>query len=133
MRRKGFPDSYDRPRLIRFLADVKAGRSPVSCPVYSHLTYDTVPGATALPDLLQRLERLLRLDAEELTVIFMNAPAWQTTAACAGVESGRGIVWMEPRAAAEVQLSEIMQGRVFAPNSSSRLHRARKILLSVAG
>ncbi len=44
MGRKGFPESYDLPRLIRFLADVKAGRSPVSCPVYSHLTYDIVPG-----------------------------------------------------------------------------------------
>src|SRR2546426_3221121 len=50
MGRKGFPESYDLPRLIRFLADVKAGRSPVSCPVYSHLTYDTVPGATAVID-----------------------------------------------------------------------------------
>ncbi len=50
MGRKGFPESYDRPHLIRFLADVKAGRSPVSCPVYSHLTYDTVPGATAVID-----------------------------------------------------------------------------------
>src|SRR3989442_11951790 len=44
MGRKGFPESYDLPRLIRFLADMKAGRSPVSCPVYSHLTYDIVPG-----------------------------------------------------------------------------------------
>jgi type I pantothenate kinase len=43
MGRKGFPESYDLPRLVRFLADMKAGRSPVSCPVYSHLTYDIVP------------------------------------------------------------------------------------------
>jgi len=50
MGRKGFPESYDRPRLIRFLADVKAGRSPVSCPVYSHLTYDIVAGATVVID-----------------------------------------------------------------------------------
>jgi type I pantothenate kinase len=50
MRRKGFPESYDRPRLIRFLADVKAGQSPVSCSVYSHLTYDIVPGATVVID-----------------------------------------------------------------------------------
>jgi type I pantothenate kinase len=50
MRRKGFPESYDLPRLIQFLADVKAGRSPVSCPVYSHLTYDIVPGEAAVVD-----------------------------------------------------------------------------------
>jgi type I pantothenate kinase len=50
MGRKGFPESYDRPRLIRFLADVKAGGSPVPCPVYSHLTYDIVPGATVVID-----------------------------------------------------------------------------------
>ena len=50
MGRKGFPESYDRPRLIRFLADLKAGRSPVPCPVYSHLTYDIVPGATVVID-----------------------------------------------------------------------------------
>lgn len=48
--RKGFPESYDRPRLIRSLADVKAGRWPVACPVYSHLTYDIVPGATVVID-----------------------------------------------------------------------------------
>ncbi len=50
MARKGFPESYDRSRLIRFLADVKAGRSPVSCPVYSHLTYDIIPEATVVID-----------------------------------------------------------------------------------
>ena len=50
MRRKGFPESYDVARLFRFLADVKAGRSPVSCPVYSHLTYDIVPGEKVVLD-----------------------------------------------------------------------------------
>src|SRR6266849_4072719 len=50
MGRQGFPESYDLPRLIRFLADVKAGRSPVSCPVYSHLTYDIVPGEALVID-----------------------------------------------------------------------------------
>src|SRR5207302_2632366 len=46
MGRKGFPERYDRPRLIRFLGDLKAGQSPLSCPVYSHLTYDIVPDST---------------------------------------------------------------------------------------
>src|SRR5207245_8643725 len=50
MGRKGFPESYDRPRLISFLADVEGGQSPLSCPVYSHLTYDIVPGATVTID-----------------------------------------------------------------------------------
>lgn len=50
MQRKGFPESYDLRRLVQFLADVKAGRSPVSCPVYSHLTYDIMPGEAAVID-----------------------------------------------------------------------------------
>jgi type I pantothenate kinase len=45
MRRKGFPESYDRGRLLRFLADVKAGVPEVQAPVYSHLRYDIVPEA----------------------------------------------------------------------------------------
>jgi type I pantothenate kinase len=44
MRRKGFPESYDQRALLRFVADVKAGRAEVSAPVYSHLSYDIVPG-----------------------------------------------------------------------------------------
>jgi type I pantothenate kinase len=43
MERKGFPESYDLPTLLRFLADVKAGRRPVRAPVYSHLVYDVLP------------------------------------------------------------------------------------------
>jgi type I pantothenate kinase len=42
--RKGFPESYDLRRLVRFLADVKSGAPEVSAPVYSHLAYDIVPG-----------------------------------------------------------------------------------------
>lgn len=44
MHRKGFPESYDRRRLIGFLSAVKSGAS-VTAPVYSHLSYDVVPGA----------------------------------------------------------------------------------------
>lgn len=43
MERKGFPESYDLPALLRFLSDIKAGRRPVCAPVYSHLVYDVVP------------------------------------------------------------------------------------------
>ena len=37
MEKKGFPESYDLPALLRFLSDIKAGRRPVRAPVYSHL------------------------------------------------------------------------------------------------
>ncbi len=43
MDKKGFPESYDLPALLRFLSDIKAGRHPVRAPVYSHLTYDVMP------------------------------------------------------------------------------------------
>src|SRR5262245_58019434 len=43
MERKGFPESYDLQALLRFLADVKAGRRPARAPVYSHLVYDVIP------------------------------------------------------------------------------------------
>jgi type I pantothenate kinase len=45
MHRKGFPESYDRGRLVRFLAEVKAGAPEAHAPVYSHQRYDIVPGA----------------------------------------------------------------------------------------
>ncbi|MEU2590326.1 type I pantothenate kinase, partial [Streptomyces albidoflavus] len=41
--RKGFPESYDRRALTRFVADIKAGKDQVTAPVYSHLVYDIVP------------------------------------------------------------------------------------------
>ncbi|MEJ7813368.1 MAG: type I pantothenate kinase [Gemmatimonadaceae bacterium] len=44
MHRKGFPESYDLRALVRFVASVKSGHTPVVAPVYSHLTYDIVPG-----------------------------------------------------------------------------------------
>ncbi len=40
MSRKGFPESYDIKRLVKFVSDVKAGKRNVTAPVYSHLTYD---------------------------------------------------------------------------------------------
>jgi type I pantothenate kinase len=43
MEKKGFPESYDLPALLRFLTDVKAGRHSVRAPVYSHLVYDVKP------------------------------------------------------------------------------------------
>src|SRR5262245_13839001 len=45
MHRKGFPESYDLSTLINFLADLKAGKSDLKIPVYSHHIYDIVPDA----------------------------------------------------------------------------------------
>jgi type I pantothenate kinase len=55
MRRKGFPDSYDVRALVGFVRDLKAGSERVTCPVYSHLVYDIVPGAETVieqPDIV---------------------------------------------------------------------------------
>jgi len=40
MSRKGFPESYDRRALLRFVAEVKSGAAEVRAPKYDHLTYD---------------------------------------------------------------------------------------------
>ncbi|WP_196836616.1 type I pantothenate kinase [Zhihengliuella flava] len=40
MHRKGFPESYDRRALLRFVAAVKSGAEEVRAPMYSHLTYN---------------------------------------------------------------------------------------------
>jgi len=55
MQRKGFPESYDRPALLRFLSAIKAGTRHVQAPQYSHLTYDVLPDRFAVidqPDIL---------------------------------------------------------------------------------
>jgi len=55
MERKGFPESYDVRRLLRFLADLKSGADEVRAPVYSHLAYDIVEGeflAIRQPDIV---------------------------------------------------------------------------------
>jgi type I pantothenate kinase len=44
MRRKGFPESYDQGRLVRFLMAVKSGEAEVDAPIYSHYSYDIVEG-----------------------------------------------------------------------------------------
>jgi type I pantothenate kinase len=55
LHRKGFPESYDRRALVRFVAGVKAGAPEVRAPVYSHVSYDIVPGREQVvrsPDVL---------------------------------------------------------------------------------
>jgi type I pantothenate kinase len=44
LQRKGFPESYDRRALLRFVVDIKSGKDEVAAPTYSHLVYDVVPG-----------------------------------------------------------------------------------------
>ncbi len=43
MERKGFPESYDLRRMIKFLYDLKSGLRNLKAPIYSHLVYDIVP------------------------------------------------------------------------------------------
>ncbi|MET0896776.1 MAG: type I pantothenate kinase [Mycobacterium sp.] len=55
MHRKGFPESYDRRALMRFVTSVKSGAEEVAAPVYSHLLYDIVTDeqhVTRHPDIL---------------------------------------------------------------------------------
>lgn len=53
--RKGFPESYDRRALLRFVSQVKSGAPEAVAPHYSHLIYDIVPGEFTVvrqPDIL---------------------------------------------------------------------------------
>jgi type I pantothenate kinase len=55
MSRKGFPESYDLPAILRVMSDVKAGKGNVAAPIYSHLTYNVVKGEHQIidrPDIL---------------------------------------------------------------------------------
>ncbi|NMD07709.1 MAG: type I pantothenate kinase, partial [Phyllobacteriaceae bacterium] len=50
MARKGFPESDDLQRILRFMSDIKSGERDVEAPVYSHLTYDVLPNQTQVVD-----------------------------------------------------------------------------------
>ena len=55
MDRKGFPESYDRRALLRFVAEVKSGADEVRAPSYDHLSYDILAGEQVVvrrPDVL---------------------------------------------------------------------------------
>lgn len=47
--KKGFPETYDTGALHAFLGELAAGR-PAATPIYSHVTYDIVPGETRTVD-----------------------------------------------------------------------------------
>ena len=42
MSKKGFPESYDIQLLLRFVRDIKSGKTEVKAPKYSHLFYDII-------------------------------------------------------------------------------------------
>lgn len=77
--RKGFPESYDRSRLIAFLSAVREGRPDIAVPVYDHRTYDLVAGAyqrVGNPDivLLEGVNALAEPAAEHLDVaVYLDA------------------------------------------------------------
>lgn len=71
MHRKGFPESYDRRALLRFMAEIKSGAAEVTAPRYDHLTYDILPDERIVvhkPDVLivegLNVLQLSRLDDE---------------------------------------------------------------------
>src|SRR5216110_2905964 len=68
MERKGFPESYDLPALLRFLTDIKAGRRPARAPIYSHLVYDVMPNQWV------EIDRPDILIVEGLNVLQTGAP-----------------------------------------------------------
>lgn len=74
MLRKGFPESYDRARLVRFVSDVKSGASPLRIPIYSHLQYDIIPDREQTlerPDIVI-LEGLNVLQSGKATPVFIS-------------------------------------------------------------
>jgi type I pantothenate kinase len=55
LERKGFPESYNRRALLRFVSEVKSGAAEVRAPVYSHLSYNILPDEHVIvhqPDVL---------------------------------------------------------------------------------
>ena len=54
LHRKGFPESYDRKALLRFVMQAKSGAERIEAPVYDHLTYNVTGEKKALqrPDIL---------------------------------------------------------------------------------
>ncbi|MEY3282052.1 MAG: type I pantothenate kinase [Acidobacteriota bacterium] len=73
MKRKGFPESYDRRRLINFISTVKAGEPDVQVPLYSHLSYDI------LPDQFQTIQQPDIMIVEGLNVLQVREGTSDTT------------------------------------------------------
>ena len=86
LNRKGFPESYDVRRLVEFIADVKASRSDVRAPVYSHQTYDIVANE------YQVVDRPDIVIVEGLNVLQRNADGDQASRPDAPSTPGRVFV-----------------------------------------
>ena len=73
MHRKGFPESYDRPRLIEFVSQLKSGVSPLTVPLYSHFAYDIIGEEQVLdcPDIVI-LEGLNVLQSGKIHSVFVS-------------------------------------------------------------
>jgi type I pantothenate kinase len=73
MHRKGFPESYDRPRLIQFVSELKSGLSPLTVPLYSHFAYDIIGEQQELdrPDIVI-LEGLNVLQSGTIHSVFVS-------------------------------------------------------------
>ncbi|MGH9422693.1 MAG: type I pantothenate kinase [Thermoanaerobaculia bacterium] len=74
MKRKGFPESYDRARLVQFVSDLKSGLSPLRVPLYSHSVYDIVDDEQQLaghPDIVI-LEGLNVLQTGAIPSVFVS-------------------------------------------------------------
>ena len=70
MMKKGFPESYDRARFVKFLSDIKSGREKIGVPQYSHLIYDVLADEETIidqPDILI-VEGLNILQTGELAI-----------------------------------------------------------------
>ncbi len=102
--RKGFPESFDVEAILAFVADVRSGSRRVEVPVYSHATYDVVPGETTVledPDLVvlegvialqppvgDALDVAIYLDAEESDIREWFVERFLTLTSAAADEAG---------------------------------------------
>jgi type I pantothenate kinase len=117
---KGFPATYDLDLLVAFLTDLRAGRSG-RVPVYSHDTFDRVPGAavelgdpdvvvvegvTVLqPEVAAHLDLRVYLDAEEPLVRSWFVERFLGLVAAAEQDEGsfyRRFVGLDPSARRQV-------------------------------
>ncbi|WP_125712207.1 type I pantothenate kinase [Companilactobacillus kedongensis] len=74
MDKKGFPQTYDMPKLLKFLSDVKTQSGPIRYPLYSHNIYDIIPDKYEeidSPDILI-VEGINALQLTQNTRIFMS-------------------------------------------------------------
>jgi type I pantothenate kinase len=73
MQRKGFPESYDRARLVQFVSDLKSGLPALSVPIYSHFVYDIIDDEQIIdrPDIVI-LEGLNVLQSGSVHAVFVS-------------------------------------------------------------